>query len=199
MAKKQPKKRKTREENINLIKETTLKMIEEIGYPNTSTNEIARRSGVNIGLLYRYFPDGKPSILREIGISFVEKLNVIPNIIIKDPVQFLNGLLMKLIKTHRERANILKAMTIEFLSNDKILEDAVSLLTIDRDYVNFYKKIFLQLGYSDQNDLEEKCLIILHVIDSMIHRQVIMTEIVQSDELLAKHLANLILKYLDLD
>ncbi|WP_343565128.1 TetR/AcrR family transcriptional regulator [Kiloniella sp. b19] len=49
-------KQKRSQEKLDLILETTLKMLSSMPADKINTNEIARQAGVSIGTLYRFFP-----------------------------------------------------------------------------------------------------------------------------------------------
>jgi AcrR family transcriptional regulator len=54
------------------ILDATLELLEQSGIENISTNLIARRAGVNIASLYKYFPD-KYAILHELAQAFGQR------------------------------------------------------------------------------------------------------------------------------
>ena len=55
---------RNKQEKINSIYTTFYRLLNEIGYDKVTTNLIADVSNVSIGTIYRYFPDGKSSIMK---------------------------------------------------------------------------------------------------------------------------------------
>jgi DNA-binding transcriptional regulator YbjK len=51
-----------REEKINLIYEAFSRIVESIGYEKATTRKIAEEAGISVGIIYRYFSEGKPAI-----------------------------------------------------------------------------------------------------------------------------------------
>ena len=66
MAGKSKKFRRDKKSKIDSIIQATVALIEEKGYSGFSVNEIPDRINLSIGTVYRYFPNGKSDILREI-------------------------------------------------------------------------------------------------------------------------------------
>ena len=66
-----PKQKRARETRQKIL-DATLELLEEAGIEKVSTNAIARRAGVNIASLYKYFPD-KYEILKILALQFGQK------------------------------------------------------------------------------------------------------------------------------
>lgn len=64
----QPRAQRTRRR----ILDATLELLEDAGIDRISTNQIARRAGVNIASVYRYFAD-KYAILHELALEFGQR------------------------------------------------------------------------------------------------------------------------------
>jgi AcrR family transcriptional regulator len=62
---KAPRQRRSHQ-TVDRIVESAARIFDEVGYPSTTTNEIAAEAGVSIGSLYQYFPN-KDAILVEIA------------------------------------------------------------------------------------------------------------------------------------
>ncbi len=66
MVGKSKKFRRDKKSKIDSVIQATVALIEEKGYSGFSVNEIPERTNLSIGTVYRYFPNGKSDILREI-------------------------------------------------------------------------------------------------------------------------------------
>lgn len=58
-------------DKISAILGASKRLIEDLSYENVTIRDIAREADVSVGLIYKYFPAGKPDIIREIGMSLV--------------------------------------------------------------------------------------------------------------------------------
>jgi len=69
------------------ILDAALELLEQAGIERISTNQIARRAGVNIASLYKYFPD-KYSILHELAQAFgQQQADLICNYLASTPLE----------------------------------------------------------------------------------------------------------------
>ena len=64
----QPRSQRTREE----ILEATARLLNRHALEEVSTNHIARKTGISIGTLYKYYPN-KDSILADLSLMYMEK------------------------------------------------------------------------------------------------------------------------------
>ena len=114
-----------KEQKINKIILTSLKLIQSKGYDNVSTNHIAERAGVAIGTIYKYFPNGKTDILRAIYKKTLEQRieELVPEKIdlknIEDlkTSKFYKDSLIQNISEHREYKSFIEAYETECLTN----------------------------------------------------------------------------------
>jgi len=68
-----PKFRRNKAQKINEILDATIKLSQEKGPNNFSINDIPQVANVSIGTVYRYFPQGKEDILRQILLRNIER------------------------------------------------------------------------------------------------------------------------------
>jgi AcrR family transcriptional regulator len=198
MANNRPRRRKTRAQNMEIIKRVTMELLNETGYTGMSVNKIAEASGINISQVYRYFPNGKPDILLAIGNDIVEEGGPDPDLPeYQDPRSLLSALTRFLIETHRKNKTLLASMQAVFLSNPKTLQrDAEAISTGDSDF-SVIEAVVERSGVEDASLRKETARHIFHLLDTMIHRQVIETKITQDDEALIALLSDMVLAYLD--
>ncbi len=61
-------------DRVNLILSVAAEVISEVGVEGAKTSEIARRAGISLASLYRYFPN-KSAIVKAIAEQHIEKLD----------------------------------------------------------------------------------------------------------------------------
>jgi len=128
-----------KEAKIDSIIVATRSLIETIGYEKVTIRDIAKSAGVSIGLIYKYFPEGKFDILSKgIGSQYVDDLFMISqpgNIDFNDFPGYMRILIVKSQQAAKENGPLLKALTIALLLEGDILNE---IKTVD---VNDYKPI----------------------------------------------------------
>ena len=122
---------------------TALGLIADRGYQSTTLRDIARKAGVSVGLLYRYFPSKQAvviSLYDELSQSFVEHAQALPAGKWRNRFLFALRASIHVLEPHR---NALRALTPVLVSDpdegifaaetafsrirvQKIFEDAVS-------------------------------------------------------------------------
>lgn len=184
--------RKTREENIEIIKKTTLELLDMTSYIDLSINKIAEKSGINISQVYRYFPNGKPDILIAIGNDRVQKGAPDPSLPkYQDPGKLLHDLIRFYIRTHQDSRKILASLQTVFLSfPDLTAQDAQNVEAGASDF-NALKISLQRYGVQDKR-LTDITRIVFHLIDTMIHRHVLEVPITSTDVELATILTEII-------
>ena len=125
---KKPKQRKTKQENIEIIKRVTMEFLEKKSYMDISINKIAKTSGINISQIYRYFPNGKPDILVALGNDISQEGAPDPDLPKhKDPRKLLSNLIRFYIDVHKKNKVVLSSLQSVFLSYPKrFRKDSVS-------------------------------------------------------------------------
>ena len=196
-----PKPRKRdKEAKIQKIVETTRQMIEERGYLATTTNHIAKAANLSVALLYKYFPEGKPAILRAIFQGEREEPldeERFSNLTVEDLPQYLERLLLENIRTHRVNARIIISMDLAYLSHKELFQDYLELNKCEVTRIVSALKYVQSLGYSHPDlDLEMLSSAIFQMVDSLVHRHVNITPVLPTDEELAHFLTDTILRIL---
>ena len=197
-----PKKRtrKTREENMEIIKETTLEYLKNSSYLDLSINKVAELSEINISQIYRYFPKGKPDILIAIGNDIVQKGAPDPELPkYKDPRKLLLDLLRFYIRTHRDSKKILASLQTVFLSYPELMAQDARNIDAGASNFNVLKTCIKRFGIKEEKKLNETARIIFHLIDTMIHRHVLEVKIIPTDEEFAELLSNITEAYVTIN
>ena len=183
---------------MEIIKRVTMELLNETGYTGMSINKIAEASGINISQVYRYFPNGKPDILLAIGNDIVEEGGPDPDLPEhRDPRSLLSALTRFLIETHRKNRAVLASMQAVFLSSPKALHRDVEAFSAGASDFSVIETIIERSGVEDASLRRETARHIFHLLDTMIHRQVIETKIMQDDEALVVLLSDMVLAYLE--
>ncbi len=183
---------------IDRIKRVTLKLIKEKGYAQTRTNKIAELASVNISLIYKYFPRGKPEILRSLSRDMALDLDThLSSIKSKVPDEILYEVIMNLIKIHHKDAPIIKAINIAYLSNEQLFQESQEYYKKKKPLgPPFMSKVLDKMGLLIKGDLYKLSGLLLRLIDNILHRHVLFGNIVKTDEELASFLTELILGYI---
>ncbi|MHA2175773.1 MAG: TetR/AcrR family transcriptional regulator [Candidatus Hodarchaeales archaeon] len=193
--------KKTREESkkatIQKIVQTTKTMILRDGYNAITTTKIANEAKISVGIIYSYFPEGKPAIAKEIFKEGIIKL--IDDEIISDLNEdtfptFIKQIITKFVSQHRENESILIAMSIAILTNDEIFKDFLFLNQTEFDKVTKLILVMKELGlYSDPVSAKTGILL-LKILDTLIHHHIVFEEIFESDSELIEFLSEFALK-----
>ena len=183
---------------MEIIKRTTMEALREKGYAGISINRIAEASGINISQVYRYFPNGKTDILLAIGDDIVEEGGPDPDAPEhRDPRNLLSALIRFLIDTHRRNREVLASMQALFLSHpDSLRRDAEAIDAGSSD-LSAIEAIVERAGVEDPGVRRDTTRHLFHLLDTMIHRQVLETKITPDDEDLVVLLTEIALAYLE--
>jgi len=114
-----------KEAKINAILDSTRVLIETKGYEKVTIRDISASAGVSLGLIYTYYPGGKPEILTRIGEQYAWKM--------LGPVQpggvdygdfpgFLRSMSQNMIDYTRSNRKFVKALSLAPLFDDKAFE-----------------------------------------------------------------------------
>ena len=68
-------KRRDKEAKIQRIIQVTRQLLEKSDLGQLTIRDIAKEANVSIGLIYKYFPEGKPAIIKEIGLITIHDFN----------------------------------------------------------------------------------------------------------------------------
>jgi AcrR family transcriptional regulator len=198
MAAEKHRRRKTRAQNMEIIKRITMELLNETGYAGMSINKIAEASDINISQVYRYFPNGKPDILMAIGNDIVDQGAPDPGLPEhRDPRKLLNALTRFYVETHRRNSVLLASMHAVFLSNPEVLRrDAEAISAGNADF-SVIEAVVERSGVTDPSQRRDAARHIFHLLDAMIHRQVLEAKITSDDEELVELLTDMALGYLD--
>ncbi len=193
--------KKTRQESkkatIQKIVRTTKTMILRDGYNAITTTKIANEADISVGIIYSYFPEGKPAIAKEIFKEGI--IELIDDEIISDLNEdtfplFIKRIITKFVSQHRENESILIAMSIAVLTNEEIFRDFLFLNQTEFDKVTNLIYAMKELGLYKDPVSARTGILLLKVIDTLIHHHIVFEEIFENDSELIEFLTEFALK-----
>jgi AcrR family transcriptional regulator len=184
-----------KDQKINKILRTSLKLLITKGYNKITTNHIAEKAGVAIGTLYKYFPDGKSDILKGIFKMSIEErleefesdkidkidLNHIEDL--RNSTMYKKTLLQN-ISEHRQYPTFIEAYETEILTNKKFYREIREAYYAPSVYDVAVKKV-LSDGGKALKFLKDQFFRISLIKEILIHRYVLFPDMFESDEELA--------------
>ena len=192
--------KKTRQESkkatIEKILRTTKTMILRDGYNALTTTKIANEADISVGIIYNYFPEGKPAIAKEIFREGI--IELIDDIKISDfdeatfPL-FIKQIITKFVSQHRENESILIAMSIAILTSEEIFKDFLFLDHTEFDKVTNLINAMKKLGLYQDPVSDKTGVLLLKIIDTLIHHHIVFEEIFESDAELTDFLIEFVL------
>ena len=197
-------KRGNRELSIKNIVKATAEVIEQKGYIDSKIKDISEKADVSIGLIYKYFPKGKPEIVVEVmkrspifrGISTIseDRINQMLNLPPEAFVKAVQRVFIAIIETHRKQAKFGPAVERAMQSNKELYAELYELSNNNLDLIPVISRILQKFNYPKEN-IEQRSELFLHKVDSLIHRHTFYGEIVDTDMELAEYLTELFLKF----
>ena len=153
-------------------------LVREKGYVSTTMRDIAEAAGISVGIIYRYFPAGKPEITSKLYESYL--LSVTPAEIDPDTPESLEGEIIRHLETHRRNVDLYRAFDLAILENHDIF--AGSKRT--RDSV-------LKEKYGD-TERAKRISTNYQIVDALVHRHILVERIADTDEKLVQLLLRLL-------
>jgi len=153
-------------------------LVRQKGYSDITMRDIANAAGVSVGIIYRYFPSGKPEVTSKLYESYL--LTVTPAEIDPGTSEVLQEEIRHHLQTHRENAALYRAFDVVNLQNHEIF--AGSKRTRDAVLAERYKdgnrRRRISLNYA--------------IIDALVHRHVLLERLTETDEELIQLLVRLL-------
>lgn len=179
----QPRQRNKKDKIATILK-TSNDLFKKQGYAATTTNQIAAEAKVSIGLVYKYFPGGKPEIAKKLVESIRDEI-VFEGLDAVTPLNaqvYLHDGLLRYIEGHRRVLSNIAAFEIASLEDEETRRFGGEIYSIGSGSVT---SILRLVGCEDGEKVKAWGNILFHVIDSTIHRHVLNEGLVASDEELA--------------
>lgn len=189
-------KRRTRNKprKIKKLKEVTMKLIAERGYSAITTHDIAKEADVSVGLVYKYFPGGKPDLVRALAKNYSEEIlreGELINLTQETFSEAISNIVERLVNIHRKNDKLIAAIQQTATLNIELSKDLVQ----EKYELNPFKRILEKMyfnSFNDKKELLEWSKILASMIDSRIHQHVISYGS-EEDQRIIKTLTNFIL------
>ncbi|UCD45465.1 MAG: TetR/AcrR family transcriptional regulator [Candidatus Bathyarchaeota archaeon] len=178
--------RRDKDEKIRKIYGVFSELVEAIGYERVTTSRIAEGAGISVGIVYHYFPEGKPAIaagLYERNFMRVMNLEAFDG---SDPGR-LETQIRDHIRIHRENMELYRAFDHAILTNRDLFQ------SLKRERREMVEARMEQLGGQGASEERiEAYLTAYNVVDAVIHRHLFVDPVFQTDEELVAFLTKLI-------
>ena len=188
---------RNRHEKIDSIYKTFYKLLNEVSYDKITTNVIAEVSKISIGTIYRYFPEGKSSIMKGTlehtsnKIFDIEDFNKMNEENLPEMIEYL---IQKHLKIHRENYQYHIAVNQAILSNQILFKDygdnLRKMIGAIAEEIQQTNPLFANIP---RNYLNESLLRIFHTLEAFVHRHLFITPIFATDEELVVFLKQVLL------
>ncbi|NVM19936.1 MAG: TetR/AcrR family transcriptional regulator [Candidatus Lokiarchaeota archaeon] len=188
-------------EKIDRIIQSTQELILSNGIDNLTIRKIAKNANVSIGTIYRYFPDGIFSIIKEMTKNFKNQFidNGIEHIIdYTDLTSFIRFILDKQIFLHHQNLELLRAFEYLKIQNPKFYRGLGDFMQFDENKIVQILSKFSEYASYDLNKLKDRFYEGYCIIDGAIHQHILYNRITDTDAELAHILAILLKKCLEI-
>ncbi len=188
---------RNKQEKINSIYTTFYELLNQIGFDKITTNLIAEITNVSIGTIYRYFPDGKSSIMKGTlehtsdRIFDIEDFNSMNESNLPEVVEHI---IRKHLRVHRENYHYHLAVNQAILSNKELFKDYGD--TINQLFENIAKEIRESNNFFQNVPIKSlifTLLVVFNTLEALIHHHLFITPIFPTDEELVHFLKKMLL------
>ena len=153
---------------VDLILDTTAKILLSEGYEQVSTNRIATVAGISIGSLYQYFPN-KGEILRALALRHSRKMEAVLRARFAQlgnapPAEAARDIILAEFSAHAVEANLHRALLQQVPKPERVTPDCdvhQCALTLVRSYLTQRYP-----AHSDKQ-LELSAFILVHTISAL--------------------------------
>jgi AcrR family transcriptional regulator len=138
-----------KEAKIAAITEATLSLIEEKGYDNVTSRDIAGAAGVSNGLVFKYFPGGKPAIARALSLRMMREiveLHMPGSADFDDFPGYLRSTFPRVLAYGKKNSRIFSAITIASLVDEEVFEGIEETDDYDENALPSYFSRFPAIG-----------------------------------------------------
>jgi len=175
-----------KDEKIRKIYDTFAELVNAIGYEKVTTSRIAEEAGISVGIVYHYFPEGKPAIAARLYEKNFMKVMNLDAFVSMDP-ETIKAQIRDHLRIHRENIELYRAFDHAILTNRDLFQD------LKRERREIIETQMEQVGGHEPSDERiEVYLTAYNVIDAVIHRHLFVDPVLQTDEELVVFLTRLI-------
>jgi len=117
-------KRRDKGAKIKRIIQATKQLLERNDLSQLAVRDIAKEANVSVGLIYKYFPEGKPAIIKQIGLTTIHDF---ADILEKNDKNagfpaFLNTFIRNVLEHTMQNKRLLRATTVMALTDIEVLK-----------------------------------------------------------------------------
>jgi len=179
-----------KDEKVRLIYESFSRLVETEGYENTTMRGIAESAGISVGIIYRYFPRGKPAI----AAGFYEQvfLKVMePATVLGGSVEDLRGEIQLHLDSHRRYAATYRAFDQASLEGHDLFSGLKrSMRQLVEERVKDAQGRGDLAGW-EPYELVGRYMMVYGLVDALVHRHLFVGPYTETDEELVQTLADL--------
>lgn len=146
-----------KEAKIQRIISITKELIEKNEYNNVSIRDIAKEAEVSVGLIYKYFPEGKMDILKHLSFQNMDgifRINQQNEIDFEDFPGYMKETIQKMFELNKKNIKLVKAFTIVSLTQDTVLEDIKTINVEDYIIVTEFFNRFKGVKISNKDSIK---------------------------------------------
>lgn len=139
------------------IQDAMCMLIETKGYENVTIRDITEAAGVSIGLIYKYFPEGKSDILKEISYRYMDKLLRIKQpetIDFNDFPGYMRDVIKNMQQFYKDNSPLIKALTMATLNDSEIVDEIKKMDVKDYKAASEFFCSFSGVEINDKDPLE---------------------------------------------
>jgi AcrR family transcriptional regulator len=168
--------RRNKEQKITDIQKAFTELINTQGYEKTTIRQIAKKAENSVGIIYRYYPEGKPSIAAAIYEENIRRTTASFEYGVESDK--IDEILINHLQVHKENIELYKAFDQAILADHDIFE------SVKRNR----KKILLEHAEEQGHSIEsvDMWLKTYNIIDAVIHRHLYIEKVCETDKELLK-------------
>jgi AcrR family transcriptional regulator len=163
------------------IQSAFTELINTTGYDKVTVRQIAKKAGISVGIIYHYYPKGKPSVAA--AIYEENFLDTIRPYALETDRKELEKKFRDHLKNHRENIELFRAFDQAILTD----QDVFASVKTDR------KRLLKEYATENNYPIEkvDAWLVAYNVIDAIIHRHLYIEKICKSDEELVQLISSI--------
>ncbi len=188
-----------KEKKIAKILKATEFFIREVGYSNMTTNKIAEKADVSIGLLYKYFPHGKPDLVCGIMRKLTEEKKEVPIDMFlqgENYQEVLKNFIKMQYMTHISYRSLVIAQEMVFMEEPEVVDELVESFRTDKSLSRYIWHILEEKGLDVSNIDEFSKEASLNMIDALTHRQIIYNLFSDDEDRFAEFIFDVFMGYI---
>ncbi len=186
---------RNKQEKIDKIYDVFFDLVLKNGYDKTSTNNVAEASGLSIGTVYRYFPEGKKDIIRKYFDKSVEttmEIEDFKNLKPNDIPSAFRGFISNLLRNNYANKGYNLAFRSAILSDPDLLDaHNKRVFDISKDFVKILRKSNEFFKSREEQRLIRGFVFIYNLSNSIIYHHIFFMKFFEKDEDLIDYLSNL--------